>query len=225
MTRLFISAILSIGLLAVSCNSNRARIASITQDDYAVMSVVIDSFYTKIYFDSERAAWVNLDSSTIFPPDRETGMHMKWPFRSLKPGVYNPDSADLSRDTSKEATLKGLQSDLPALDWQSLLSNFEAVNAQRVLLDSSRFSIRWPILFVSPYNIETAEVKAKLFHLPSGSHGGRRARFSRVAFNQTHDQALVYYCEEGAGFESMYFALHKFGDRWTMIAGRGYGGI
>jgi hypothetical protein len=217
-TALFLS-----GMLLIGCRSQRQPEAEIQPEEYAVFSAVLDSCYDAYVLYKRQV--ILLSAYTVIPPRCQTGFPSQWPPVAYAPGFERPEDDLSSQDTTENAILNRLQDDVPSLEWATLRRSFAALNVHRYRLDTAKLSIARSL---SLFDSSASSIKALWesgVHLEPESKTGRPAAVSRVAFNSTLDQALVYYIEEGDGFSEWYLALTKEKSHWIVRRGRGHAGI
>lgn len=217
-------AVFLFGAFLVGCKTPQRHGPDILPEEYAVISAVLDTCYDiSIWY---RRQVILLSAYTIVPPRSQKGFPAQWPpASSYKPGFEGPNDDLRKQDTTENAILNRLQDDLPELDWPSLRKNFAALNVQRFHLDSTSFAVSRSLVLYDSSSLSIKRLWDSVVYLAPESKTGRPAAVSRVAFNPTFNQALVYYIEEGDGFCEWYLALTKEKSRWIVLRGRGHAGI
>ncbi len=212
--------------LVTGCEPVTSQSDQIRPEEYAVLSAVIDTFYATGNLNFHRPAVVLLTEYTCLPPESERGIRSKWPYVVYKPGWPDPDGFVFMKNDSREVMINALQSDLPELNWSSLLQDFDSVGIRSVRLDSSCFSLSQHVRMVSAQVLREDSSERSGFASPfQEDDAGGLVSVSRVGLNQTRNQAIVYYHEDTDGSGSMYFVLHKEGSRWIVLRGRGWGNL
>ncbi len=212
--------VLLIILALVGCGKRSGESIEISQDEYDVLSVVLDSIYTR-YADGSQPRLFIIEGYSALPPLEESFLQAEWP-EDLR-----PHKSDMSTIHTANATIFRLQSDLPDMEWNDLRTTFDSVSKVLVPWDSARIHISHRLYLGHGPGIGADTLTRRSGHFPPYflDSSGRTARVSRVAFNRTHDQALVYYYEGGDGYTSLYLALKRVGSRWVILRGRGSYGI
>ena len=204
-------------LVIAGCGRHPAEPIKVSQDEYDVMSAVIDTFYTSCFISSPRPSLFVIEAYSALPPSEDlTGFNEKWPYRVQKPSI----------GSSRNRVLDEEQMNPPDLNWVQLQSECDSLSRYRVLWDSTRIHIsRALLLALPPKTHEDTLSRFTLGYFWPRPGAGRMAKISRVAFNTTRDEAMVYYHEGGDGFSSMYFELKRDGSKWIVLRGKGCGGI
>jgi hypothetical protein len=217
--RIFLVAV--IGHLVACCEFAPNRGDQIRPEEYAVLAAVIDTVYATGYL--ELPTLVLLTERTISCPPSEGGIRSRWPYRVYKPGVPDPDGFVVSESDSKEFMLKSLQSDVPELNWPSLLRDFDSVAVHTAQIDSSSLTLsRRVILLPADTTQDGSSSGTGLEGLLQQRDAGGLASVSRVGLDGTRTQAILYYHESTDGARSMYFVLRKEAGRWIVLRGRGW---
>ena len=198
--------------------------ATLQSEEYAVIAAVLDTCYDLPQLLYRRQV-ILLSAYTAVPPKFQKGLPSQWPPVAYFPGFEYPQDDLRPQDTSEAAILDRLQDDLPQLDWPSLRRDFQRLNARRFRLDSASIPISRSVLLFDSSASSIKTLWNSKVDLSPDSKTGRPAWLSRVAFNPSHDQALVYYIEEGDGFSEWYLTLTKEKSHWVVRRGRGHAGI
>ena len=78
-------------LVIAGCGRHPAEPIKVSQDEYDVMSAVIDTFYTSCFISSPRPSLFVIEAYSALPPSEDlTGFNEKWPYHVQKP--TSPDS-------------------------------------------------------------------------------------------------------------------------------------
>jgi len=202
-------------LVAPGCTARRTD-SVVSRDEYDVISAVMDTFYTSDALDGSRPSLFVLEAYSAVPPKRGLGWRWMWPDRM-------PMLSDVTPDSSRDETLDRLQADLPDFRWRELRPRFDSLVDQSVQWDSNSIHISRPLVLAFPPKTRSDSLARRtLGYFWPRPGAGRLARISRVAFDQAHEQALVYYFEGGDGACWMFFGLKKVASRWVLKCGRGH---
>jgi hypothetical protein len=221
MNRLSSPLLLLMVFIVGGCKSNREPTPGIRIEEYAVFSAIIDTVYTTGFVEPVLTTTCLLKESTCLPPETENGGDFIWPYALSMPEKTDSVRTPYGAEIPTRVILNKLQSDLPTLDWPSLLKDFDSVQVYPSRLDSALFQASKHVQLVDSILLqEDSSGWLKIHRLMLRNGAGRYARFSRAGFNNTRDQAIVYYGEAGDGASSGYFALVKKGFHWTVLRGR-----